>query len=33
MSWGKVESVQLIVVCYPVSDVVSPAARGITYLL
>jgi hypothetical protein len=29
----KVESVQSIAICSPVSGVVSPAARGITFLL
>jgi hypothetical protein len=30
---GKAESMQSIAICYPVSGVVSPAARGITFLL
>jgi hypothetical protein len=33
MSWGKAGSVQSIAICYPVSDVLSPAARGVTFLL
>jgi hypothetical protein len=30
---GKAESMQSIAICYPVSGVLSPAARGITFLL